>query len=278
MSPRETYEECLRNIIDTIKLFEELDFVVHPLKSVLIPSREIEILGFVIIPFDENFRDHVTTSVLRELSSDLNHDENPKSLNKQIELSEIVSVCKDLTDGTAGGVDQTVYEHVKYGWSAECRGRRSRFFCSLTRFNLYYQIMSIEDHNAHLVILNDSDQSLCVNVTHNLICKVLGSVSDIFKRDIVLPNSEFIAKYKSSYSEEELRYAKDILFAIVKRRRGVTLPPLVERKHGEGALDKLTSDIYEIMAYGEVSENPSQNPWFHLAARKQKTPKRQPHK
>ena len=77
--------------------------------------------------------------------------------------------------------------------------------------------MSIEDHNAHQVILNDSGQSLCVNVTHNLIRKVLGSVSDIFKSDIVLPKSEFIAKYKSSYSEEELRYAKDILFAIVKR-------------------------------------------------------------
>ena len=65
------------------------------------------------ISFDENFRHHVVTSVLRELSSDLNHDENLKSLNKQIELSEIVSVCKDLTDGTAGEVDQTVYEHVK---------------------------------------------------------------------------------------------------------------------------------------------------------------------
>ena len=45
----------------------------------------------------------------------MNHDENLKSLNKQTELSEIVSVCKDVTDGTAGGVDQTVYEHVKYG-------------------------------------------------------------------------------------------------------------------------------------------------------------------
>ena len=67
--------------------------------------------------FDENFRDHVATSVFRELTSDLNHDENLKSLNKQIGLSEIVSVCKDLTDGTAGEVDQTVYEHVKYGGS-----------------------------------------------------------------------------------------------------------------------------------------------------------------
>ena len=53
------------------------------------------------ISFDENFPHHVGTSVLRELSSDLNHDENLKSFNKQTELSEIVSVCKDLTDGTA---------------------------------------------------------------------------------------------------------------------------------------------------------------------------------
>ena len=43
-----TYEECLTNVIDTIKLLEELGFVVHSLKSALIPSREIEILGFVI--------------------------------------------------------------------------------------------------------------------------------------------------------------------------------------------------------------------------------------
>ena len=45
----------------------------------------------------------------------MNHDENLKSFNKQTELSEIVSVCKDLTDGNERGVDQTVYEHVKYG-------------------------------------------------------------------------------------------------------------------------------------------------------------------
>ena len=67
------------------------------------------------ISFDENFRDQVATSVLREVSSDLNYDKKSKSLKRQIELSEIVSVCKDLTDCTAGQVDQTVYEHVKYG-------------------------------------------------------------------------------------------------------------------------------------------------------------------
>ena len=136
--------------------------------------------------------------------------------------------------------------------------------------------------------MNDSGQSLfgtgnedsiySVNDTHNLICRVLCSVSDIFKSDIVLPKSEFIAKYKSSYSEEELRYAKHILFAIVKRRRGVTLPSLVERKHGEGALDKLGSDIYEIMAYGEGIRESFPKSLVSSGSSKQKTPKRQPHK
>ena len=32
----------------------------------------------------------------------LNHDEDLKSLKKEVELSEIVSVCKYLADGTAG--------------------------------------------------------------------------------------------------------------------------------------------------------------------------------
>ena len=27
----------------------------------------------------------------------------------------MMKICKDLTDSTAGEVDQTVYEHVKYG-------------------------------------------------------------------------------------------------------------------------------------------------------------------
>ena len=84
--------------------------------------------------------------------------------------------------------------------------------------------MSIEGHNAHQVLLNDSGQSLfgtgnedsvcSVNDIHNLICRVLCAVSDIFKSDIALPKSEFIPKYKRSYS--------DILFAIAKRQRGVT--------------------------------------------------------
>ena len=43
-----TYEECLANVIDTIKLFDKLGFVIHPTKSVLQPTQTIKFLGFTL--------------------------------------------------------------------------------------------------------------------------------------------------------------------------------------------------------------------------------------
>ena len=44
----QTYEQCVGNVIDTTLLLDSLGWVVHPLKSILIPSQEIITLGFVI--------------------------------------------------------------------------------------------------------------------------------------------------------------------------------------------------------------------------------------
>ena len=44
----QTYEDCIRNVIDTTLLLETLGFIVHPIKSVLVPTQEIVVLGFVI--------------------------------------------------------------------------------------------------------------------------------------------------------------------------------------------------------------------------------------
>ena len=44
----QTYEDCTRNVIDTTLLLETLGFIVHPIKSVLVPTQEIVVLGFVI--------------------------------------------------------------------------------------------------------------------------------------------------------------------------------------------------------------------------------------
>ena len=41
------YNDCLRNIINTLKLFKKLGFIMHPTESVFLPSKEIKMVGFI---------------------------------------------------------------------------------------------------------------------------------------------------------------------------------------------------------------------------------------
>ncbi|CAG2237073.1 unnamed protein product [Mytilus edulis] len=44
----DTYEECLNNVQETMKLFDSLGFTIHKEKSVFVPAQNIEFLGFII--------------------------------------------------------------------------------------------------------------------------------------------------------------------------------------------------------------------------------------
>ena len=44
----ETFEECLQNITETIRLLQPLGFTIHPEKSVLKPTQKLTFLGFVL--------------------------------------------------------------------------------------------------------------------------------------------------------------------------------------------------------------------------------------
>ena len=44
----DTYDNCVKNIIDTVTLFDRLGFVVHPTKSVFTPAKTIKFLGFML--------------------------------------------------------------------------------------------------------------------------------------------------------------------------------------------------------------------------------------
>ena len=44
----DTYEECVRNISDTLWLADDLGFTVHKEKSVVVPTQQIIFLGFLI--------------------------------------------------------------------------------------------------------------------------------------------------------------------------------------------------------------------------------------
>ena len=42
------YQDCLANVVDTVKLFDLLGFVIHPDKSVFIPTQVMTFFGFVL--------------------------------------------------------------------------------------------------------------------------------------------------------------------------------------------------------------------------------------
>ena len=43
----QSFEECLLTVVETINLFQKLDFVIHPNKSKFIPFKIVEYLGFI---------------------------------------------------------------------------------------------------------------------------------------------------------------------------------------------------------------------------------------
>ena len=72
-----------------------------------------------------------------------------------------------------------------------------------------------------------------------------------YQDDAMLPKADFVTKYTEEYDEHCLRFMRDILYGIVKRRKGVLLPILAERKQSDGIRDKLVKDLYDIFTYGE---------------------------
>ena len=46
---RLTFDECVENVITSVKLLNSLGFIMHPDKSIFLPEQEITFLGFNII-------------------------------------------------------------------------------------------------------------------------------------------------------------------------------------------------------------------------------------
>ena len=66
--------------------------------------------------------------------------------------------------------------------------------------------------------------------------------------------ADFISQLSESCDVTELRYVRDMLYTVIKRRTGSNrLGPVVERKSGESLKDKLVKDIYNLYCFGEGS-------------------------
>ena len=111
-------------------------------------------------------------------------------------------------------------------------------------------------HSAHFVLTQESQMESQMSqyadnlqTTHITIIEALHGVKVMYQDDAMLPKPDFVTKYIEQYDEHCLRCI--YLYSIVKRRKGVLLPNLAERKQSDGIKDKLVKDVYDIFIYGE---------------------------
>ena len=96
---------------------------------------------------------------------------------------------------------------------------------------------------------NDSDIFLSIkNATE--------AINYIYEELFCKPRAEFMSLLNAKADVLELRYVRDMLFAITKRKKGLsTNIQIVEHKNSpaDGLKDKLIKDVYDIYAFSEGS-------------------------
>ena len=82
------------------------------------------------------------------------------------------------------------------------------------------------------------------------------AINYIYEELFCKPRAEFMSLLSAKADVLELRYVRDMLFAITKRKKGLsTNIQIVERKNSpaDGLKDKLIKDVYDIYAFSEGS-------------------------
>ena len=86
-----TFEECKKSVIATVTLFTKLGFQVHPDKSNLFPSQEIQFLGFILN--SKNMTVSLTDEKQIKIVKFIKALENKKDL-KIRELAKLLGMCE----------------------------------------------------------------------------------------------------------------------------------------------------------------------------------------
>ena len=73
-----SYAACEENIVQTVNMFLKLEFVIHPTKSVLVPTQELEFLGFILNSVLMTIRlPPVKAASVRQACENLFNQDNP---------------------------------------------------------------------------------------------------------------------------------------------------------------------------------------------------------
>ena len=77
------------------------------------------------------------------------------------------------------------------------------------------------------------------------------AVSKIYTEYFALSKADFFSSLLDRCDIEDLRYVRDMLVSIAKRKLKQTVGPLIERKSGNNLKENLVRDIYSLYSLGE---------------------------
>ena len=105
-------------------------------------------------------------------------------------------------------------------------------------------------------VLSDNQAAETTNDIVDVLQKSTATVSKIYSVLFSKIKAEFMQDLSENNNAAELRYVRDMMFVIMKRRKPSTqYGNLVERRATENIKDTLLKDIYSIFCYGEGSTN-----------------------
>ena len=107
-----------------------------------------------------------------------------------------------------------------------------------------------------IFLLTVSGESKCMTKWQFLL--ISNAVSIIYNDLFSYSRSEFINYLSVNYDIKELRYVRDLVVSVVRRRLRQALGPLVERKSGANVKENLLKDIYNIIHSARVLFKASQ--------------------
>ena len=88
--------------------------------------------------------------------------------------------------------------------------------------------------------------------TYTTVTDALDLVKSIFGDNLAcMDKQDCVLKLVDGQDESTLRFARDILFSISKRRRNAKVCSLVECRSGDDTCNKMVNHIYELIQFGE---------------------------
>ena len=83
--------------------------------------------------------------------------------------------------------------------------------------------------------------------------RATSTVGKIYNEFFALSRADFFSCLSECCNCYELRYVRDMMVSIVKRKVKQSVGPLVERKGGSNLKDNLLKDVYNLHSFGEGS-------------------------